>query len=278
MGLIASYLLALQPLEPGAIVTGNTGVMARALLYGLLGQADPALWVECHESDGPKPFTCSMLMGRLAKDHAGQLRLGEGPYRLRFTALTEAVADALSTTLYRVYATGTEVTLGSSRFRLRRVITASEEQFWARASTHETLLGTPPSTRWRLCFHSPTTFNQQRGHMPLPVPVSIFRSALATWNAPWSKAPPLRDDLLQFVNESVFLDRVDIRTRPFPLEGTTAAGFIGRADLRAMTELPGDVLTQMNALAEYLYFSGVGHGTPRGCGQVAVLPMARRVG
>lgn len=273
MGLLASYLLTLEPLTPGLAVTENTGVKARGLLYDLMSEVDPGLATECHDSEGPKPFTCSMLMGALVKTSERELQLGSGPYRLRYTALSEAVADALSTAFYRLYATATPLALGPLRFRVRRVSTASEEQFWARASTHEALLGTCRD-RWRLRFHTPTVFKQQRGHMPLPVPGAIFRSALASWTAPWSKAPALNGDLLRYVNENVFPSRLEIRTKTVPLESATLTGFVGWVDLRVVNPLPAEVLCQLNALLEYTYYCGVGHGTPRGCGQVALLPPA----
>lgn len=273
MGVIASYLLRLEPLNPGATVHENLGVKSRGLLYELLGQEAPALATRLHDTDGVKPFTASALLGRLEHTADGQLRVGAGPYQLRYTALNEELIDALSTVLYRVYATATPVQLGDLRFRVRRVITASEETPWGHATTHERLLALPPAVRWRLQFHSPTSFNQQHGHMPLPVPVSVFRSGYGAWTAPWSKAPALAPDLLQQLEATVFPSRLEIKTRSLSLdEKAKAAGFVGRVDFRVVRALPPEILRQANALAHFLYYSGVGHGTPRGCGQVSLVP------
>lgn len=271
MSLIASFALTLEPLNPGAPLPAETGISTRGLLYHLLTGANPAAAATIHEDNGPRPFTCSSLLGRHRRGDDGRPLLADGPYRLRYTALTSALADVLSEALYRAYALGDPVRIGALEFRLRRVITASDQDYWARATTYDTLLGGEPRALWRLAFRSPTAFKQQFGHLPLPLPHSIFRSALSRWNAFCPAACAIEDDTLARVTEAVFPSALSVRTVSVPLEHGPFVGFVGRADLQAVRPLPEDHVRKLTALTEYLYYCGAGHGTPRGWGQVAVI-------
>lgn len=271
MSLIASFSLTLEPLNPGAPVPDETGISTRGLLYHLLGNVNPAVAAGVHEGDGPRPFTCSSLIGRHRRADDGRALLAASPYRLRYTALNSAVADVLSEALFRAYALGEPVRIGALEFRIRRVITASEQDYWARATTYDALLEIEPRTQWRLAFRSPTAFRQQFGHLPLPLPHSIFRSALTRWNALCPAACAIEDETLARVAETVFPSAVSVRTVSVALEHGHFVGFVGRADLQAVRPLPDQHARRLTALAEYLYYCGAGHGTPRGWGQVAVI-------
>jgi CRISPR-associated endoribonuclease Cas6 len=274
MSLLASFNVRLEPSTPGLVGAEDTGTQARGLFYDLIGSTDPALSQAVHEANGPKPFTCSALIGRLERDGEGRMLLGSGPYGLRFTTLTQAVTDALSAALYQRYATGEPTSLGPLQFRIRRVVTASEEDYWGRAARYEDLLACPPRSLWRLSFRSPTAFRQQTGHLPLPVPTCVFRSALERWNAFGPASLRLNDDLEARLAEAVFPSFVDVESRKVTRRQGRFVGFCGRVDFEAIRKLPQEQLSALTALAEFLYFSGAGHGTPRGWGQVSVLDSA----
>jgi len=271
MSLLASFRVRLEPLGAGEPITEDTGVKARGLAYDLIGEANPDLARRLHDSSGPKPFTSSMLLGRHARGPKGEALLSEGPYHLRYTALNEEVADALSATLYRGQATGGEVRIGSLPFRIRRVITASEEDYWAQARRYQDLAGAAPRNHWRLSFKSPTAFRQSTGHLPLPVPHCVFGSALDRWNAFCPAKLRMDNELRDTIWQTVFPDHLQLRSRRVDLGHGGFVGFVGRADFTPVARLDADDLAKVTALAEFMYFSGTGHGTTRGWGQVAVL-------
>ena len=294
---LSSFSVGLRPLNPGLAVTQDTGVKVRGLFYELLKEADEGLATSIHELNGAKPFTCSALLGPSGRTERGRAGvhpgggrpettkitppatsrtrasalLGDRPYRLRFAALSSETAEALWHALFERQAARRPIALGPLAFRIERLAMASERDYWAQAATYQQLARCPPRDTWRLRFRSPTAFRQRTGHLPLPVPACVFGSALQRWNAYCPEPLRMDEALLETVAEAVFPSHVDIRSVRVPLEHGSFIGFVGRADFTAVQPLPDEVLAQITALAEFLYFAGAGHGTPRGWGQVAVL-------
>lgn len=237
MSLLASYLITLEPLNPGLPITQDTGVKARGLLYDLLAEGDASLATEIHDSNGLRPFTCTALLGRNDRGPHGEELLGSGAHQLRYTALNGAIAEALWKALERRHADACPLELGPFRFRIRRAVTGKSGDSWGQSSTYARLAQCPPRDTWRLSFRSPTAFRQETGHLPLPVPVRIFGSALDRWNAFCPPDLQMAPDLLQVVSEAVFPAHLEIKTRTVGLEHGRFVGFVGRVDLVAVRTL-----------------------------------------
>jgi CRISPR-associated endoribonuclease Cas6 len=271
MNALNSIVVRLRPLNPGLAVTQDIGVKARGLFYELVKEADGGLAASIHKLDGAKPFTCSALLAPNGRGRSGEAVLQDRPYRLRFTALSSETGEALWHALFERQAVQRPIELGPLAFRIERLAMGSEREYWAQAATYQALAQCPPRDTWRLRFRSPTAFRQRTGHLPLPVPACVFGSALQRWNAYCPEPLRMGGPLVDTVAEAVFPSYVDVRSQRVPLEHGCFVGFTGRADLTAVKRLPEQLLAQITALAEFLYFAGVGHGTPRGWGQVAVL-------
>lgn len=270
MSLLASFHVRMEPIEPGRGLLGDTGIQARGLAYDLFAEADARLAQKLHDADDLKPFTCSRLLGRRERGPHGEDLLAADTYRLRYTALTEEVADAFSQALYRRQATGDAIELGGAPFRVRRVVTASEEDPLARAVRWADLAQVPPRDTWRLSFISPTAFRQHAGHLPLPLPESLFGSCLDRWNAFCPQEMRVEDDFREVVRSAIFPVSVDVRTQRVPLRYGCFVGFTGRADFTAVTKMGARSQGIATALMEFAHFCGAGHGVTRGWGQVAV--------
>jgi CRISPR-associated endoribonuclease Cas6 len=138
----------------------------------------------------------------------------------------------------------------------------------ASQSSYRELAASPPQGKWRLEFLSPTAFRQQTGHLPLPLPSCLFRSAFDRWNAFCPEPLRMEESLLPSAEESVFPSQVEIRTRRVRREQGSFVGFTGRVELTMVRPLPPEAASQLTALLRFLTFAGVGHGSTRGWGQV----------
>src|SRR5690606_12601091 len=92
---LVSLVVTVRPSEPVS-VPGYLGRAVHALLLRWLDETDPALARQWHDADGPKPYTCSSLIGsgRMARDGSRQLA-PERTYWLRLTALDQNISAAL---------------------------------------------------------------------------------------------------------------------------------------------------------------------------------------
>jgi hypothetical protein len=258
---LASFEVPLNPEDAAAIVV-DTGPQVRGWVYALLGASDPALAREVHNAAGPRPFACSGLIGpRGIQPWIGRLVAGEA-YCLRLCALTARVAAALEAALSRALAGDGVIRLGPAALRMARPPTVVQ-------SSYRRLAESPPRSRWRLDFRSPTAFRQRVGHLPLPLPDLIVRSAADRWNAFCPDALRLDAGLLQTAEEALFPSQVDIRSRRVRLEHGAFVGFIGSAEFTPVGSLPVAATAQLGALFAYACYCGLGHGTTRGWGQVA---------
>lgn len=95
MSELVSLVVIVRPAQP-VTLPGHLGRAAHALLLRWLNQADPALAQHWHDADGPKPFTCSSLIGagRMQGDHLRALS-PEHTYWLRLTSLDPTISARL---------------------------------------------------------------------------------------------------------------------------------------------------------------------------------------
>ncbi len=188
---LLSLVLPLRALEAGP-PEGQTlprwwGRAAHALFLKAVAEQDPALARRLHDDDGPRPFTASSLIG---PTRGGRLDL-EAIYRLRFTALTAEVAQALQAARASgLLAPGRQVVLAGMPFEVLPAEALGETPDpWQAATTYQALSAdlltarAAPARAWTLLFASPTTFHVAGRHMPFPMPGWIFGSLLARWNA-----------------------------------------------------------------------------------------------
>jgi len=233
-----------------------------------LRTVDPGLADALHNANGPKPFTCSDLIGAKAGREGLDVRAGQ-PLRVRLTGLTPPVAQALTTLLEKPPATWT---LAGHAFQVTDAVCDPEQDPWTGRSSYEALaaarlLGkSAPTPRVTLRFSAPTGFKSKGVHMPVPLPELLFGSLVDRWNAfsPVTVSPDMR----RFAAEMIAISRYELRSRAVSQKGGgVRMGGVGTVTYRA---LGGDRYwwRVMQMLADFAQYSGAGVQTATGMGQV----------
>jgi CRISPR-associated endoribonuclease Cas6 len=234
-----------------------------------LSRVDEALAERIHQGDGPKPLTCSSLLGVQAGAN-GMTVCADAPVYVRMTGLTPEVSARLAATLLDDPPTTWE--LGGERFAVQEAICDPTRHGWSGQTTYEALAAAQLARADQLDrqvtleFASPTAFKSKEMTMPLPLPGLVFGSLVERWNAfsPVVLSPEMR----RYGEEVMAISRYRLESRVVGQKGEgLRIGGVGQATYRA---LAGDRywLGVMNMLAEFALYAGVGVQTATGMGQV----------
>ncbi len=134
--------------------------------------------------------------------------------------------------------------------------------------------------RWALEFISPVTFRHERTNHPLPLPELVFGSLLDKWNA---LAPLPLPSELHAVAAGLVVSNFELRSLAVPTKGgALQIGAVGRCAYSAVQQNVA-WLAEIDLLARFAFYGGVGAGTARGFGQTRLIaaerdrPCARRL-
>ena len=275
---LTSLVLTLAPAQP-VLTPAHLGRAAYALLLRLIDAHDPALAQEIHDSDGPKPFTCSTVIGGRRQGKHAREYTPDRPAWVRFTGLTTAV----STHLLRLAANPpTAVELDGHIFQVQGATVDENEHPWAGKADYQTLAepyllaAIPPSYRLSIQFASPTAFRSKGLIQPVPMANWVFGSLLDRWNSfsPVQLSPEIR----RFADNGVVLSQYQLRTRAAPLkENIVHMGCVGKATY-AIVNKDKYWASLLNLLQQYTFYSGVGYQTTAGLGQTRPQEQYKRTG
>ena len=246
-------------------VPPHLGRAVYAAALARLNQVDPAVAEAIHAGDGPKPLTCSGLLGAPAQ---GPL-VPEHAYAVRLTGLTPAVSAALSAAF--LADPPSEIELDGQRLQVVEVVCDASRDGWtgqadytALAAQHLAQAG-GAARRVTLDFASPTTFKSGGVHVPVPLPDLVFGSLVERWNA--FSPVALSPDVRRFGAEMVAISRYTLRSVAVAHKGQgLRIGGQGRVTYSAAS---GDRywLGVLHLLATFAVYSGVGSQTTSGMGQ-----------
>ena len=169
--------------------------------------------------------------------------------------------------------------LGQADLLIKEILVTPGAHPWSGFSQWQTLSApAAPQRKISLQFASPTgfSFGQKdwgRHIVVLPQPQLVFASLLRSWNLlapPELGFPP--DPLTAYLEEDVVVKRLtDIRTRMLSFGRSPQIGFTGQVTFGLMRDDPS-IVRQLNALADFAFYAGVGMKTAMGMGQVRRLP------
>lgn len=264
--LIAIVLTLVSPTVK--TLPGFLGRANYAATLARLGEFDPALAQRIHDGDGPKPLTCSSLLG-MQGSAKGITVTPETPVQVRITGLIPEVSAALTHVLIEQPPETWE--LETHRFLVQEVICDPARHAWSGSTSYERLaamqLAQPEGVdrQVTLEFASPTAFKSKEMTMPVPLPGLVFGSLVERWNAfsPIALSPEMR----RYGEEVMAISRYRLESRPVVAkDGGQRIGGMGTVTYRALS---GDRywLGVMNLLADYALYSGVGSQTASGMGQ-----------
>lgn len=261
---LLSLVLTLRP-RRAAELPSALGRAAHAALLAAIGRTRPELAQRLHEEAGPRPFTCSSLLGM----RPGGAVQPDVTYTLRYTALTAELAALLPA----LFPPGeAELELDHVPFAVEAVASAAGEHPWAGRTTYEELAARwllareRPAVQISLHLASPTAFKSGGRVQPFPLPELVFGSLLEKWNAYAPLAFP--EETRRFAAECLGVSRFELSTHaaPFKGEGGVKFGAVGTVTYAALNS-DRYWLSVLHVLAEFAQFAGVGAGTALGMGQ-----------
>jgi len=264
-------LLPQAPIPPGYL----TGRHLHALFLTLVSSADKKLGDYLHEATAQKCFTLSPLQTQkcpFKKHHSLQWEHTEPipEHTLcwwRITLLDDSLFSQL-THLWLNLNPDDPWHLGPADLLITNIFgTAQLNQPWANACTYSQLYQQASETNRLIAFSfaTPTTFRQGKFDSVIPTRDCVFNSLLSRWN----KYSPIAIPDLSF--DALFSTFVNIKTEKLTNYETNFVGMVGEVSYRILGDAEPLVIKQINALADFALYCGVGRKTPMGMG------MTRRI-
>ena len=246
-----------------------TGKHLHALWLTLITHIDHDLGNAFHRDEASKPFTISPLQIHnkgIAYHYRRPIQPGT-PCWWRVTLLDDALFSRLMP-LWLDLNADRIWHLDAAELTISSVLgTAQSGHPWASACNYAELyaLSSDCDRDITLEFATPTAFRQGKYDTALPLPESVFKGIVNKWNRYSNIALSLE------ILDSLYPQRFDLKTRAIAGGYDKTLGCIGRITYKILGEVDGLVIRQLNALANYVMYAGVGRKTTMGRG------MARRV-
>ena len=265
-------LLPASPIPPQFLA----GRHLHALFLTLVSSVDKELGSYLHDQKTEKAFTLSPLqvpqMGHskirggnhtLQWEHKQAIPAGM-PCWWRISLLDDTLFSNL-TQLWLNLNPAHPWHLGPADLKITSILgTPQSTQPWANFCTYERLYeqASDSDRQISFAFCTPTTFRQREYDSALPTRDSVFNSLLKRWKT-YSNI-----EIIETINEAIFPSFFDIRTEIIAEQRSKFIGCIGNITYRILTDVEPIIIKQINALADFAIYSGIGRKTPMGMGMV----------
>ena len=265
-------LLPESPIPPQFL----TGRHLHALFLTLVSSVDTQLGDYLHESKADKAFTLSPLQvvsrqksgvrshnHTLEWEHTKPIPTGT-PCWWRISLLDDTLFGKL-TQLWLNLNPQQPWHLGSADLHITSILgTPQSTQPWANAISYAQLYEEAKMSDRQINFSfcTPTASRQNQYDCALPTRELIFNSLVKRWN----QYSPIQ--LSQSLVEPLFPSFFDIRTEMVADSRSKFIGCVGAMNFRIMGDVDSLTIKQINALADFALYSGVGRKTPMGMGMV----------
>lgn len=282
--MLLSLILALSPSHPFR-PQGFYGRQARAWFLNQVARYAPELAEAIHTSSGRRPYTVSSLAfadaaGRPLNGHS--LITARDLCFLRITSLFEPLSEVL---LAKVLPhLPTTMKLKGTTFKLHGRADWNE---WDRQMTFEELVEAATvaaATRAKLDgitleFVSPTAFRSEGIDLTLPTADQVWRSLFSRWQSFAGEEFALNPLWSPFADTCIAVSEFNLQSGKVIFkdgEKGAATGCLGQATYRLLPPRYCGTLAEyregagpvLQLLADFALFSGVGHHTTIGLGQV----------
>lgn len=262
-------LLPQSPIPPQYL----TGRHLHALFLTLVSSVDKELGDRLHDSTADKAFTLSPL-----QTNSPLLKMGRGGSKLQYSHQQPITAgtpcwwrislldDTLFSKLTQLWLNlnpNRPWHLGPADLYITSIQgTPQSIQPWANASTYAQLYeeASDRNSSINLTFSTPTAFRQGQYDTTLPTRESVFNSLLSRWN----KYSGI--ELSQIAIESIFPSFVNIHTEILADSRSKFIGILGEVNYKILGAIEPIQIKQINALADFALYSGVGRKTTMGMG------------
>ncbi len=155
--------------------------------------------------------------------------------------------------------------LGNADLYITSILgTPRNEQPWANACTYQQLYEQASETErlFKFTFATPTAFRQGKYDTSLPTPESVFNSLLKRWQK-YSNI-----EFMELPINQIYPSFFDIRTEIMSDKHGRFIGCIGNIHYRLFGDISSIQIKQLNALADFAIYCGVGRKTTMGMGMV----------
>ena len=262
-------LLPQSPIPPQYL----TGRHLHALFLTLVSSVDSTLGDRLHDSTADKAFTLSPLQinspllkggkggSKLQYSHQQPIPAGT-PCWWRISLLDDTLFGKL-TQLWLNLNPNRPWHLGPADLYITSIQgTPQSIQPWANASTYAQLYeeASERNSSINLTFSTPTAFRQGQYDTTLPTRESVFNSLLSRWN----KYSGI--EFTQIAIESIFPSFVNIHTEILADSRSKFIGIIGEVTYKILGAVEPIQIKQINALADFALYTGVGRKTTMGMG------------
>ena len=267
-------LLPQSPIPPQYL----TGRHLHALFLTLVSSVDSTLGDRLHDSTADKAFTLSPL--QINNTNSPILKGGKGGSKLQYShqqpipagtpcwwriSLLDDTLFGKLTQLWLNLNPNSPWHLGPADLYITSIQgTPQSIQPWANASTYAQLYeeASDRNSSINLTFSTPTAFCQGQYDTTLPTRESVFNSLLSRWN----KYSGI--EFTQIAIESIFPSFVNIHTEILADSRSKFIGIIGEVTYKILGEIEPMQIKQINALADFALYSGVGRKTTMGMGMM----------
>ena len=264
-------LLPQSPIPPQYL----TGRHLHALFLTLVSSVDSTLGDRLHDSTADKAFTLSPLQinspllkggkggSKLQYSHQQPIPAGT-PCWWRISLLDDTLFGKL-TQLWLNLNPNRPWHLGPADLYITSIQgTPQSIQPWANASTYAQLYeeANDRNSSINLTFSTPTAFRQGQYDTTLPTRESVFNSLLSRWNKYSGIEFP------QIAIESIFPSFVNIHTEILADSRSKFIGIIGEVTYKILGAVEPIQIKQINALADFALYTGVGRKTTMGMGMM----------
>ncbi|MCG6133778.1 MAG: CRISPR-associated endoribonuclease Cas6 [Nostoc sp. LLA-1] len=249
-----------------------TGRHLHALFLTLISSVNSSLGDYLHSSKADKAFTLSPLQIQrqhkqnhqtLQFSHQKPIAAGT-PCWWRISLLDDTLFSKL-TELWLNLNPKYPWHLGSANLHITSIQgTPLLTQPWANACTYEQLYEQASDRERNLdfTFATPVSFRQGGYDNVLPLKESVFNSLLSRWN----KYSGM--EIASIAIESVYPSAFNINTEVLTNYESKFIGCVGRIGYRILGDVEPLVIKQMNTLANFALYAGLGRKTTMGMGMV----------
>ncbi|XWK91232.1 MAG: CRISPR-associated endoribonuclease Cas6 [Phormidium sp.] len=265
-----SLILTLIPqstIPPGYL----KGKHLHALFLNLVSSVDRTLGTHLHDQKTDKAFTLSPLqIGHpkttdfiLQREHKYPIKAGTLCW-WRIGLLNDSLFGNL-TQLWLNLNPKQPWHLGPANLQITSILGTPHTDFpWANYATYADIYAqaSEEERQINLAFCTPTAFRQMQFDTALPTRDLVFNSLLRKWNQ--YSGIEFFSDLIEPIYPSFF----DIHTEIIDDARSKFIGCVGVMNFRILGEVEPMKIKQINALADFAVYSGVGRKTPMGMGMV----------
>jgi CRISPR-associated endoribonuclease Cas6 len=276
-------LLPESPIPPGF----TSGKHLHALFLSLVTTVDAEMGDRLHANQANKAFTLSPLQllkqQRQPRRHPpGHLRwtyrkpiAPNTPCWWRISLLDDRLFSRLNQ-LWLNLNPDQPWHLGPANLHITSIQgTPQSTQPWANFCPYQQLYeqASDQERKLTLQFYTPTAFRQGKFDTALPTPDRVFGSLLRRWNH--HSGIDFSAEILEALQPSYFDICTEIATDPRHQFQHTGAktdpcnqfmGCVGKVTYQALGTLDPQTLKQLNTLADFALYAGVGRKTPMGMG------------